>query len=397
VNDDSVWTARVECAVREFGTPCYATAWKPIEERLKLLDCIKSPVPLRSWLSFKTHPLPALAAAWRGAGRGVEVVSEREFCSLVHVGATLDDVLVNGVAKHTWLVDRGLHRLRVHFDSLTEIRALLPIALEQQWRVGVRIHAPDECDARDSRFSGQFGLSRAEAVAALTELRTAGADVQSVHFHLGQHAYVPGAYQRAVAHAAAVCAEAGVWPAFLDCGGALPSPSDASCDAAMGDLEHACVQAATAFERLQEIWIENGRFVTETSTVLAVTVVDIKERDECRYVICDGGRTNHALAADNGTHRILLVPPRSGRLRLTTVCGPTCMSDDILGRWMLPDSVAIGDVVVWLDAGAYHLPWETRFSHGLCPIAWFDEREQLTIARARETNRAAAVAKAVAS
>jgi diaminopimelate decarboxylase len=326
----------------------------------------------------------------------VEVVSEREFCSLVNAGASVDDLLVNGVAKHTWLANRGRPRLRVHFDSLTEVRTLLPTALEQRWRVGVRVHAPDECDARDSRFSGQFGLSRAEAVTALTELRAAGADVQSVHFHLGQHAYSPGAYQRGVEHAAAVCAEAGVSPAFLDCGGALPSSSDPSCDAAMRDLQHACVEAAAAFERLQQIWIENGRFVTETSTVLAMTIVDIKERDECRYAICDGGRTNHALAADSGPHRILLVPPRSGRLRLTTVCGPTCMSDDILGRWMLPNSVAVGDVVVWLDAGAYHLPWETRFSHGLCPIAWFDDREQLTIARPRETNREP-VAEGVAS
>ena len=313
------------------------------------------------------------------------------FVQVVAACAAVDQLLVNGVAKHTWLIRHSLPRLRVHFDSLTELKALLPLALEQRWRVGVRIHAPDECDAHDPRFSGQFGLSRSEAVIALTQMRAAGADVQSVHFHLGQRAYRPGAYQRAVAFAASICADAGVEPMFLDCGGALPPRHDASCEAAIHDLKEACAQAATAFPRLREIWLENGRFMTTGSAVLATTVVDIKERDECRYVVCDGGRTNHALAADNGPHQILLVPPRGGRLRLTTVCGPTCMSDDKLGRWMLPQSVAVGDVVVWLDAGAYHLPWETRFSHGLCAIAWFDEREQLTIARPRETQADAVV------
>jgi len=39
---------------------------------------------------------------------------------------------------------------------------------------------------------------------------------------------------------------------------------------------------------------------------------------------------------------------------------------------------------VWLDAGAYHLPWETRFSHGLCAVAWCDESNHLTVARQRE-------------
>jgi hypothetical protein len=61
------------------------------------------------------------------------------------------------------------------------------------------------------------------------------------------------------------------------------------------------------------------------------------------------------------------------------------MTDDRLGRWQLPESVAVGDVIVWLDAGAYHLPWETRFSHGLCPVVWFDRDEQLTVARSRES------------
>jgi hypothetical protein len=68
------------------------------------------------------------------------------------------------------------------------------------------------------------------------------------------------------------------------------------------------------------------------------------------------------------------------------------MADDRLGRWMLPGTVDIGDVIVWLDAGAYHLPWETRFSHGLCPIVWFDGHEQMSVAREREACHAEAPA-----
>jgi hypothetical protein len=60
------------------------------------------------------------------------------------------------------------------------------------------------------------------------------------------------------------------------------------------------------------------------------------------------------------------------------------MTDDRLGRWMLPETIDVGDVIAWLDAGAYHLPWETRFSHGLCAVVWLDEHEQPAIARARE-------------
>src|SRR3954466_7836102 len=378
------WAERVRCAVEHAGTPCYVSAWNPVQDSLARLDSIDAPVPVRSWLSFKTHPLPTLAAAWLRSGRGVEVVSERELAIVRALGADVDGVLVNGVAKHSWLPRQSQPRLRVHFDSPRELEALLPLALEDEWRGGILVAAPDERYLKDPRFRGQFGFSCCEAVDAMRALRAAGADLQSVHFHLGQHRQEPGAYQRAVDCVADACHEAGIAPRFFDCGGGRPPATDASFGAAFDDLSAAMRRAAERLPSLEEIWIENGRFVTEASAALAIRVVDIKERDDCRYLICDGGRTNHALAADTRPHALLTLPPRGGVERLTTICGPTCMTDDRLGRWMLPEAIDVGDVIAWLDAGAYHLPWETRFSHGLCAVVWFDEHEHSVIVRARE-------------
>jgi len=207
--------------------------------------------------------------------------------------------------------------------------------------------------------------------------------VQSVHFHLGQGRQNSDAYARAVAHTAAICDAAGVVPQTLDCGGGLPARHDATAALALEGLVDALRLVEARFPGLREVWMEHGRFVSEASTVLAVRVLDVKERDEGRYVICDGGRTNQALAADRHPHPLLLMPERTGDERVTTICGPTCMTDDRLGRWLLPE-VSVGDIIVWTDAGAYHLPWETRFSQGLCAIVWFDADEEATIARPRE-------------
>jgi diaminopimelate decarboxylase len=382
------------------------SAWAPAAAGLARLDRIPSPLPLKSWLSFKTHPLAPLAAQWLRSGRGVEVVSERELDAILALDPPIDHLLVNGVAKHSWLNRHHLHGLRVHFDSVNEIDALLPQAIAEGWRVGVRVQVPDERDSREPMFRGQFGLSRREAVAALCELHAAGAHVESVHFHLGQHRYEMGAYTRAVEYVAGVCAAANVPPLYLDVGGALPPHGDASCSDALDDLAEAATEAARRLPGLREIWLENGRFVCEPASALAMRIVDVKERDDSRYLICDGGRTNHALAADTRPHPLMLISEKdigdhatglkagatnamtreaTAELeRLTTVCGPTCMADDRLGRWMLPASLDVGDVIVWLDAGAYHLPWETRFSHGLCPIVWFDADERMSVARERE-------------
>jgi len=298
------WMVRVRRAVERVGTPCYVTAWAPMAAALARLDTLPSPLPIRSWFSFKTHPLLALARQWLASGRGVEVVSERELLAVLALNPPVDQLLVNGVAKHSWLQRHRLPRLRVHFDSVNEIDALLPNALEERWRVGVRVQVPDEKDAREPAFRGQFGLSRREAVAALFELADAGADVQSLHFHLGQHQYQTGAYERAVDYVASVCADAGVVPLYLDCGGALPSAHDARNGAAMDDLSRAIARAAERLPGLREIWLENGRFVCEPGTALVVTVLDLKERPDSRYLICDGGRTNQALASRATSSRV---------------------------------------------------------------------------------------------
>jgi diaminopimelate decarboxylase len=383
------WHDRVARAVDLVGTPCYIAAWSPVSAALDRIRHLPSRIPLRAWLSFKTHPVPHLAARWLANGDGVEVVSESELATLVGLGASVDKVLVNGVAKHEWLPRYGRDRMRVQFDSLREVEQLLPAAIAQRWRVGVRCHAPDEGDAHAPEFGGQFGMSRDEAIEALSLLRDRGADLQSVHFHLGQRRQHPGAYRRAVKWIADICTAVDVRPAVLDCGGGLVAPGDPDFDRAIDGLAAAVREAPTLLPSLQELWLENGRFMTAQSTALAVRVLDVKERDECRYLICDGGRTNHALAADHGPHPLITVPARSGAARLTTICGPTCMTDDRLGRWQLPGDLTVGDVIVWCDAGAYHLPWETRFSHGLCAVVWDGGDGRLVVARERERPEAA--------
>jgi hypothetical protein len=60
------------------------------------------------------------------------------------------------------------------------------------------------------------------------------------------------------------------------------------------------------------------------------------------------------------------------------------MTDDTLGRAMLPRDLQRGDVIAWMHAGAYHLPWETRFSHGVCAVVWCGADGGIQLARERE-------------
>jgi diaminopimelate decarboxylase len=379
---DEQWCGLASDAASTFGTPCYVTRWRPVLSRVESLEQ-RFGARVRSWLSFKTHPVPQLAAAWMHSGRGVEVVSEAEFVTVRALGCPVDQLLVNGVGKQAWLARVDAPRLRVHFDSVAEANALLPVAVAQSWRIGLRCHVPPERDGRDREFGGQFGLSADELGAVVTTLHRAGVVVSGLHFHLGHGMRHEGAYNEALRYLVHLCLVNQIAPQYIDCGGGIDANPDV--DASIDDLQSAIARLWHDLPSVDEVWLENGRYLTAASAALVVRVLDVKDRPECRYLICDGGRTNHALDADNGPHRLLVIPPRAGRESLATIAGPTCMTDDRLARLALPQTVTAGDLLVWLDAGAYHLPWETRFSHGLCAVAWADGDDRLSLARRRET------------
>ena len=381
--DRDGWRTLAADAARMFGTPCYLARWSPLASRLQQQETPFRGILLKSWLSFKTHPVRPLARAWIQSGRGVEVVSESEFVAVRALGCPTSQLLVNGVAKHSWLGRYTVPELRVHFDSILEAQSLLDAAITQRWRIGLRSHTPAEADARDPRFGGQFGLSADEFAEIHARVRAVGAEVDGVHFHLGQGSRSAQAYSDAMEYVVGLCERTGLAPRYIDCGGGIDATDDVA--AALANLAAAAADAAVRLPSLREIWLENGRYITRSSAALIVRVLDTKERAECRYLICDGGRTNHALDADSGVHDMLVIPERSGTPVFTTVTGPTCMTDDRLGRVMVAGDVAPGDLIVWLDAGAYYLPWETRFSHGLCAVVWADHFNRLSLARTRET------------
>ena len=186
--DERVWAELAERAATAFGTPCYVSRWSPVVKAVETQERHFAGTLVRSWLSFKTHPVSQLAQAWLQSGRGVEVVSEAEFVTARRLGCAASQLLVNGVAKHMWLGKHSTASLRVHFDSRTEIAALLPSALRDGWQVGIRCHVPAERDAHDASFGGQFGLSEVEADEACGTLQAAGLPIHGLHFHLGQAA-----------------------------------------------------------------------------------------------------------------------------------------------------------------------------------------------------------------
>jgi diaminopimelate decarboxylase len=373
-------------------TPFYLFSSQPIRQAItELARALQAvPLPVRHWLSCKTQPFPPLLRWWRCQGLGIEVVSEFEFHAALSEGFSPERILVNGPAKHHWLPRCPIRGLSVNIDSASEAHALLPLARKFAWRLGVRCLTREESDPKNSMFPTQFGLAPDEAVALLRRWRRTGVRFEIVHMHLRTNVPAPSVYERAIHELAAICHAARFTPLYLDCGGGLPPPQVRSSTGAalnarfdLREWAQMLTRASRHFPGLKEVWLENGRFVLARSGVLVVQILDVKERRGLRQLICDGGRTMNALVSSWEQHDLFPLTQRRGPTQLTSVCGPTCMSFDQLARTHLPRTLRAGDHLIWMDAGAYHIPWETRFSHGLAPVLWHQGR-QIRQVRARE-------------
>lgn len=377
----ALWRSRVRRTLAAgAATPFYLFSPEPVRLQLTILAKLNFGRPATHWYSTKTQPLAPQLCWWRQQGRPAEVVSAAELNLVRQCGFSTENILVNGPAKHHWLPALSAAGMRVNFDSLAELSDLLPLAKRQRWRVGLRLLTQAEFDPENRGFPTQFGFTETEAAAALRRLLRAGLNPEVLHFHLRTNLPDTAGYRQALAEAAAFCRSVRWWPRCLDIGGGLPPPhtfgrggrslSAGHNPATYAPLAHVVREGVREFDGLEEVWLENGRALLAGSGVLAVRVLDVKERRGIRQLICDGGRTQHALVSLWEQHELLPLARRQGPTTLSAVYGPTCMAFDQLAVREFPRSIRRGDVLIWFEAGAYHLPWETRFSHGLAEIWW---------------------------
>ena len=389
-----VWKRLVrEALLLSLTTPLYVFSSEPVAERIADLDAAldhagmvsaienrQSKIAYRHWLSCKTNPVASMLRWWRQQGGGIEVVSEFELRAALAEGFSPENILINGPAKQHWLPQFELRELSVNFDSTAETATLLPQAKQLNWRLGIRLLTSEEVDAENPQFPTQFGLAPDEAVVAMRQLVAEKARLETVHFHLRSNISSVKIYERAIAEVAAICQAANFSPRHLDIGGGVPVRNILTRSGKVFDGEfglrafaETLRQSVKLFPGLRELWLENGRFLSSGCGVLVVKILDVKERRGLRQFICDGGRTMNALHSLWEQHALIPLGEHGGELALTVVHGPTCMAFDQLARIQLPRSLQAGDYLLWLDAGSYHLPWETRFSHGHAAVCWHDE------------------------
>ena len=304
--------------------------------------------------------------------------------------------MFNGVAKTKAEIERavacGVRAFMV--DSLHELGRIgeVAAALEKVAAVAPRIdvHVPTMTHpGLETAHGGKAGIDRDDAVAAFRlAAEHPNLDPAGMHLHIGSQITSVEPYRQAVTAALDIVAEveaaAGVRLRFLNAGGgfAVPyreapvtcHPSDYFCSL-LGAADYAEVVGGELEARRPdlELFLEPGRSIAATTAVLVARVENEKTKgrrdaagrrigDE-RWVTVDAGFNTLLEHTNYHWYYRTIVASRAdeeadAEFRLA---GPLCDGGDVFAgdadspyRWF-PSATTVGDVVAFLDAGAYTL------------------------------------------
>jgi len=268
-----------------------------------------------------------------------------------------------------------LRNISVVFDSVAEAQILGAVALRSDWRVGLRFAPKRQVDPDNPAHPDQFGIDASDWRRALGVLRGLGVKVAMLQFHLGGWQGDSKDRLRTLQELADLARHGRLEPEVVDVGGGLPQAyraQDALSTArrAAANLRRLERETRRLFPSCREVVAECGRVILGPTAVLLLRVVDVKVKYGARFIICDGGRVNHAIPSDWEKHEVYF--PNSARdipRAEATVCGPTCMAWDFIARAPIPVDVKPGHFVVYDAAGAYHWSWQSCFSQRRAAVA----------------------------
>jgi len=342
------------------------------------------------------------------SGIDIEVNAGGELRKALRVGFRPEQIIFNGVAKTRDEIDAavrlGVRALMV--DSLCELERIEEVAAAAGTvaRVAPRIDVDVPTlthPGLETAHGGKAGIDRDDAVPAFR--RAAGSPYLApvgLHVHIGSQITSVDPYRRAVVSALelvdAVEDAAGVKLEFLDAGGgfAVPyreapvvcHPADYFCSRlTMEDYAEAICGELERRRPDLRLALEPGRSIAGTTAVLVSRVENEKTRgvrdargrrvgDE-RWVTVDAGFNTLLEHFSYAWYYRAVVASRAGEPHDTEfrLAGPLCDGGDVyvgdggsLYR-ALPRATTVGDVVAFLDVGAYAL--ETMHPYNARPRA----------------------------
>ena len=413
----------------KYPTPVYVTSLGAIEARTRLYQSeLKKYFPQSQvYYALKANWAAPVIKTVQTAGEGFDIVSIGELQHLLRLQVDPRTICFAGVGKTPAEVQAALEagvgvlnvehlaELALALQLLKKIPSHTKIALRLNPALEIETHPHLKTGALDSKF-GMLGPAIEEFVVAndvlLRESSALGRplveSIAGIHVHVGSQLLTGPIFSklvRAVAVLSESLLQAGVRVSHLDFGGGLGVASTGVPDSGQDVVDHvSCLHLAlravcSENKVLRELWgqnfenvqicLEPGRSIVASSTIFATRVLYTRQNSAAhRFAYVDGGMNDFPRPAIYGAQHDVVVAEQARHSRAgdsiasawspviaggkgLQIVGPVCESGDVLRKDAELGDVAVGDTLVFLEAGAYCRSMASEYNLRKLPASIF--------------------------
>jgi len=391
---------------REFGTPLYVYDRRAIETQF---DALKGAFAARFtrlgiFYAVKANTNVALIRLLHRLGAGAEVVSRGEIFLSRAAGVPPAEILFTSSSKSPdEIADAIANGILLNVDSMDELEQVSEKATSAGTTAAISFRVnpgvdPDTLHQINTGISeSKFGVHLEGGLAFEAYRRAAsrpGLRITGLHAHIGSQIVDPAGHvetlRRLLTFARELKERLGVVLDFVDVGGGLGIPYEdgqkvMSPDDLAAALAPVWSEGIRALSYEPELRIEPGRWFVGPSGFLVARVNSVKRTPVRTFLNVDAGFNTLMRPSMYGAYHRVRVVGRSGPDETADVAGDVCETGDLLAEARRLPRAAAGDLVVFLDAGAYGFAMTSEYNARPLPAEVLVDGDETILIRRRGT------------
>lgn len=379
------------------GSPVYVYSAATLRQRFTALDDAFDGYPHALHYALKANSNLAIGRLLQALGSCADANSVWEIEVAKRMGFQPQQIVFTGVGKSPAELEQAvpLGLKAINVESAGELARIEAIAqrLGTPARVAVRINPDIDAKSHPHISTGlkinKFGVPVDAARELFATLNGRPfLKLVAVHVHIGSQVTSLDPLRGAahfVAGMATELASQGMPLEYVDVGGGLGISYDGGPVLDIREYVQAVVDAVRPTGL--PIVLEPGRSIVGPAGALLARVIDIKPRNAVsQFAVIDAGMTELMRPAlYSAFHRIEPVRESDEQPTHYEIVGPVCESSDVVGRDRMLPPLAIGDVLVIRDAGAYGAAMSSNYNRRPLPPEVMVDNGTWQVIRRRQT------------
>jgi diaminopimelate decarboxylase len=386
---------------REVGTPVYVYSLATLRRHYRVFDQAFAKIPHLVCFSVKSNSNLAVLRAFAREGSGFDIVSGGELYRALKAGADPKKIVFSGVGKKRKEIEAALKAgiLMFNVESEQELGFLDEVGRGLGRKAPISLRVNPDVDPKTHPYistgmkKNKFGIDIQRSVELYRKALSLGhLEVIGVDCHIGSQLTSVGPFVDAVSRIreyldrvlVGYLRKEGADIRYLDLGGGLGIQYKDEEPPHPEEYAAALIQGLAGLA--VTLILEPGRVMVGNAGILVTEVLYLKETDDKKFVVVDGGMNDLIRPALYGSYQAICpVIERKGETIVADVVGPICESGDFFAKDREIRRPQPGDLLAVMSAGAYGFTMASNYnSHPKAPEVLVDG-EQFYVVRQRET------------